>query len=187
MIGLLLFLTLAQAGVKKAYFAGGCFWCVQQSFDGEKKNGVVSTRVGYSGGKVKNPTYEQVNSGESEHIEAIEVEYDSKKISYSQLLDIFWKNIDPLDSAGQFCDKGSQYKSAVFYLTNEEKKVVELSKKELPKKLKTQGVVATLSIPFEAFYPAEDYHQAYYKKNPLGYGVYKKGCGRDSKLLQIWK
>jgi peptide-methionine (S)-S-oxide reductase len=182
----ILFLQSAAvlAKTETAYFAGGCFWCVEQAF--ENSGEILSARSGYSGGALKDPSYEAVSSGQSGHLEALEVTYDPAKTSLEKLLDIFWVNIDPFDAKGQFCDKGEQYQSAFFYKNEAEKKVFEKSKKNLPKKLKIKGTVATRLIPFEKFYPAEDYHQSYYKKNPLRYNSYKYGCGREQRLKEIW-
>ena len=187
----LLFLSASQswatpAKTETAIFAGGCFWCIQQAFDALKPQGVISSKVGYAGGETKNPSYEEVSSGRSGHLESIEVVFDPAKISFEKLLDNYWENIDPLDAAGQFCDKGSQYQSAVFYFTPAQKAAFEKSKAAIQKKLKGKGTVATRLIPADKFYPAEDYHQSYYKKNPLQYGAYKYGCGRPSRLKDLW-
>ncbi|MBY0384813.1 peptide-methionine (S)-S-oxide reductase MsrA, partial [bacterium] len=163
--------------------AAGCFWCIQPPYD--KTPGVISTRVGYTGGTKENPTYEEVSSGTTGHIEAIEITYDAKKVSLDKLLDVFWKNIDPLDSKGQFCDKGPQYVSAFFYASDEEKALFEKTKMEVQKKLKQP--IATQALAFKKFYPAEDYHQSYYTKNPVRYKFYRYNCGRDKRLSEIWK
>ncbi len=166
----------------KAIFAGGCFWCMQPPFD--KTDGVILTTVGYTGGTIENPTYEQVTGGSTGHYEAIEIVYDDKKVSYEQLLDIFWKNIDPLNAQGQFCDLGSQYHSAIFYVTPEQKEAAEKSKKALEEKL--QRTFETKILPKAEFYAAEEYHQKYYLKNPVRYGVYKQQCKRDKRLEEVW-
>jgi methionine-S-sulfoxide reductase len=171
-----------MAEEKKAYFAGGCFWCVEEAF--EKTTGVIKAISGYTGGHVKNPTYEQVTYKETGHFEAVEVTYDPSKVSYEDLLKIFWRNIDPFDAEGQFCDKGSSYLSAVFYQNDQEKKAFEKSKEEL--KI-DKSKITTVSKPLEIFYNAEDYHQDYYKKNPIRYNLYKTGCGRETKLKKIWE
>ena len=158
--------------------AGGCFWCMEPPYD--QTNGVISTISGYSGGKTANPTYEQVSSGSTGHIEVVKVEYDPAKVSFEKLLDIFWANIDPLDPAGQFCDKGSQYRSAIFFGNEKEKDLAEASKKQIADKLRQ--AVATEILAAAEFYPAEDYHQDYYMKNPLKYKFYRYGCGRDARL-----
>jgi len=168
---------------KKATFAGGCFWCMEKPFD--KLDGVLSTTSGYIGGHVKNPTYEQVSSGVTGHIESLQVIYDPKKITYKELLDVYWVNIDPIDARGQFCDKGEQYTSAIFYHDKEQEKEASLSKEAVEKDLGLN--VATNLRPAEIFYPAEDYHQNYYQKNPIRYKYYRNGCGRDRRLKEIWK
>lgn len=170
-----------MADEKKAYFAGGCFWCVEEAF--EKTPGVLSAMSGYTGGHIKNPTYEQVSYTETGHYEAVEVVYDPSKVSFDQLLDVFWKNIDPFDGQGQFCDKGSSYLSAVFYQDENEKKLFEESKKRLNIDV---DKIATHIKPLDIFYPAEDYHQDYYKKNPIRYKFYKTSCGRQLRLKKVW-
>ena len=167
---------------KSAIFAGGCFWCMEKPFD--KTEGVISTTSGYSGGEQTNPTYEQVSSGTTDHLEAIKIEYDPSKISYQQLLEIFWKNVDPFDANGQFCDKGPQYRTAIFYGDEKEKSLADVSKKTVAEKLGKQ--VETMVLPAKTFYPAEDYHQDYYKKNPLRYKFYRYNCGRDARLKAVW-
>ncbi len=171
---------------KIAVFAGGCFWCVQPPFDKLKSKGVIDTKVGYTGGHVENPTYEQVSEGISGHREAIQVTFDPNKISYAKLLDVFWQNIDPYDKAGQFCDKGTQYTSAVFYVNEAQKKTYEASLEKLKNEKKIKGDVATVLLPFTKFYGAEEYHQSYYTKNPLRYKVYRYSCGRDKRLKEVW-
>lgn len=170
-----------------AVFAGGCFWCMQPPFDALKGKGVLSTRVGYTGGHKENPTYEEVSAGNTGHREAIEITYDPQKISYADLLAIFWKNIDPIDAQGQFCDKGEQYTAAVFFTDPEQKKEFEKSLGVIGKTLGDKAKVATADIEFKKFYPAEDYHQSYYLKNPIRYKFYKANCGRDRRLKAIWK
>jgi peptide-methionine (S)-S-oxide reductase len=162
--------------------AGGCFWCMEPPFD--KTDGVVSTTSGYSGGKQVKPTYQQVSAGSTGHLEVVKVEYNPAKVSYEKLLDIFWHNIDPLDADGQFCDKGSQYRSAIFYGNEKEKELAEASKQQVAAKL--GHAVATDVLPATEFYPAEDYHQDYYIKNPLKYKFYRYGCGRDARLEAVW-
>lgn len=174
------------ANYETAIFAGGCFWCMQPPFDKLKDKGVISTRVGYTGGTKDKPTYKQVSSGSTGHREAIEITYDPQKISYKNLLEIFWKNIDPYDAKGQFCDKGEEYTSAVFYTNDSQKQDLEASKKELEKQgIKTKEIV-TAEIKFKEFFAAEDYHQSYYKKNPIRYKYYRSRCGRDSRLNEVW-
>lgn len=165
-----------------AVFAGGCFWCMEKPFD--KLDGVVSTTSGYTGGHVKSPTYEQVSRGVTGHMESLQVTYDPAKIDYKTLLDTFWINIDPLDGTGQFCDKGEQYRSAIFYQNDEQKILAEESSQEIAKKLGKK--VATEIINGTKFYPAEDYHQDYYLKNPIRYNFYRGRCGRDNRLQELW-
>ncbi len=178
--------TNTHSKTESAIFAAGCFWCIQPPFDKLKNKGVISTTVGYTGGHKDNPTYEEVSSGTTGHIEAIEVKYDPNQISYEKLLNIFWLNIDPYDSRGQFCDKGEQYVSAVFATNEKQKELFEKSKKELIEKKSLKPEVATKLLTFTKFYPAEDYHQEYYKKNPLRYKFYRYNCGRDKRLKEVW-
>ena len=168
---------------KKAYFAGGCFWCMEESFD--KVKGVIKSISGYSGGHVKNPTYKQVTYKDTGHVEAIEVHYDPKLTSYDKLLKEFWVNIDPFDAQGQFCDKGKSYRSVAFYQNIKQKKLIENSITNIEKKFNKKKIV-TLVWEFEKFYPAEDYHQDYYQKNFLRYLAYKSGCQREEVLNKIW-
>lgn len=166
---------------KKAIFAGGCFWCMEEAFD--KLEGVKDVISGYTGGDLKNPSYEEVTKGNTGHYEAIEVTYDSEKIQYSQLLDFFWQNIDPFNNRGQFCDLGSSYLSAIFFKNDEEKKEISKAKNRL--KINT-GNIQTHILPFKEFYRAEEYHQNFYQKNPDHYKAYKSGCGREKRLNQVW-
>ena len=168
---------------KTATFAGGCFWCVEHAFD--KVDGVVSTTVGYTGGSKENPTYREVSAGGTGHAEAVQVTYDSDKISYAQLLDVFWRNIDPTVKDRQFCDQGTQYRSAIFYGNEEQKRLAEKSKKDLIDS-KRFGKVYTEITAASKFYPAEEYHQKYYEKNPIRYKIYRYSCGRDSRLQELW-
>ena len=181
---LLLFVvpTLASAQSAKATFAGGCFWCMEPPFD--ELAGVISTTSGYIAGKTKNPTYEQVSSGSTGHAEALQVVYDPKKITYEKLLEVFWRNIDPLAANGQFCDLGSQYRSGIFYHDGNQKSAAEKSKKSIQSRFKQP--VATEITAATVFYPAEDYHQDYYKKNPVRYKLYSHGCGRAQRLEEVW-
>jgi methionine-S-sulfoxide reductase len=173
------------AELEKAVFAGGCFWCLEAPF--EKVEGVDSVMAGYTGGSKKNPTYQEVSSGKSGHIESIQIIFDNKKISYGELLNIFWKNIDPFDGSGQFCDKGEQYQSGLFYLNDQQKKSAEDSLAKLQKEKNFLGKqIATFIRPGLDFYPAEEYHQDYYKKNPIRYKFYRFNCGRDKRLNEIW-
>jgi methionine-S-sulfoxide reductase len=166
-----------------ATFAGGCFWCLQPTFD--KTPGVSITKVGYLGGKQPNPTYQQVCSGNSGHVEAIQVTYDPNVVDYQTLLDIFWKLIDPTQADGQFCDIGSQYETAIFYHDTEQHKLALASKKWLEQSGRIDAV-ETKILPATTFYPAEDYHQGYYKKNAAGYMRYKIGSGREQRLNELW-
>lgn len=165
-----------------ATFAGGCFWCMEHPFD--ELNGVISTTSGYTGGKTKNPTYEQVSAGGTGHAESVRVVYDPDKIGYKKLLDVFWHNIDPLAKNRQFCDEGSQYRSAIFYHDEEQRRLAEESKAALEKARGWR--IVTEIVPPGEFYPAEEYHQDYYKKNPIRYKLYRTGCGRDRRLRELW-
>jgi len=187
---LLIILTLliashVTANTEKAIFAGGCFWCMEPPFD--KLDGVISTTSGYTGGHQKNPTYYDVSSGRSGHVEVVEIVYDPTKVNYEKLLDVFWVNIDPLNNRGQFCDNGSQYLSAIFYLNEKQKKAAEESLEVLKQSDKLKGKIVTTIRPAEKFYPAEEYHQDYYIKNSLSYKYYRYRCGRDSRLKQLWQ
>ena len=178
---------MSDAGPKQetAVLAGGCFWCMEPPFD--KTPGVVSTVVGYSGGNTEPPTYEQVCEGDSGHLEAIQVTFDPSKISYPQILDIFWRQIDPTDPDGQFCDKGESYKSAIFFRGDTQKKLATESKEKYEKSGKFGGSKIVTDIrPASDFWPAEDHHQEYYKKNPIRYKFYRFNCGRDQKLEKFW-
>ena len=178
------FITTAEANQKsKAYFAGGCFWCMEESF--EKLSGVEKVISGYSGGSTENPTYKEVVYGKTGHFEVVEIIYDKEIISFKELLNIFWKNIDPFDPYGQFCDKGYSYRSVAFYQNQEQKKLIEKRIKEI--ELQYNKSVVTYVRDFDKFYKAEDYHQNYYQTNFINYLLYKKGCGRENKLDQIWK
>lgn len=168
----------------KAYFAGGCFWCMEEAF--EQVEGVLWVFSGYMGGNVANPTYEQVSGGRTGHAEAVEVTYDPEKVTYQQLLDAFWGNVDPLTPNAQFCDHGSQYRSAVFYSTDEEKQLAEASKAAIENAKNFPSPIVTELVPAATFYQAEDYHQDYYKKNPFRYKYYKYNCGRAKRLQALW-
>lgn len=165
-----------------AVFAGGCFWCTESDFD--KMPGVLSTTSGYIGGKIANPTYEQVSGGGTGHIEAVRVIYDPRRITYAQLTQRFFRTIDPLDEGGQFCDRGYQYRSALFVAGPAERRVAAAAKARVASQLKQP--VDTLILPAATFYPAEDYHQDYYKKNAVRYKFYRWNCGRDQRLKQVW-
>ncbi|MBI4377952.1 MAG: peptide-methionine (S)-S-oxide reductase MsrA [Nitrospinae bacterium] len=173
-----------NAGLEKATFAGGCFWCMEPPF--EKLDGVKEVISGYTGGQKKEPTYEEVSAGITGHAEAVQVTYDPSKINYAKLLDVFWKQIDPTDSKGQFCDRGSQYRTAIFYHTSEQKDLAEKSKEDLQKSGRLEKPIVTEIVQYSEFYKAEDYHQDYYKKNPIRYKVYRYNCGRDQILENLW-
>jgi peptide-methionine (S)-S-oxide reductase len=168
----------------KATFAGGCFWCVEEAFDAVP--GVVATISGYTGGHVKNPSYEEVSSGGTGHLEAVDVAYDPARVSYEELLRVFWRNIDPTTPNRQFCDVGEQYRSAIFYRNEEQRKLAEASKSEIERTKSFREPVVTEILLASEFYPAEDYHQDYYKKNPVRYKFYRFNCGRDARLEQLW-
>jgi peptide-methionine (S)-S-oxide reductase len=172
--------------IETAVFAGGCFWCMQTPFDQLKGNGVLSVRVGYTGGHKMNPTYEETSAGNTGHREAVEITFDSQKISYKALLEVFWKNIDPFDEKGQFCDKGEQYTSAVFFGDEAQKMAFEETKESFIKQKKLTRKIATALLPAKTFYAAEDYHQSYYAKNPIRYNYYRFACGRDKRLKEVW-
>lgn len=164
-----------------ATFAGGCFWCMEKPFD--EINGVLKTLVGYTGGTKKDPSYEEVTSGSTGHAESVQITYDSSKVSYQDLLDIFWKNIDPTVKNRQFCDIGSQYRTAIFYHNEKQRKAVQINKEKLLKKF---SIIHTQIEAFTVFYSAEEYHQNYYKKNPIRYKIYRLNCGRDKRLKDLW-
>ncbi|WP_119458238.1 peptide-methionine (S)-S-oxide reductase MsrA [Rhodospirillaceae bacterium SYSU D60014] len=172
----------AEDELGTAVFAGGCFWCVEEAFD--KVEGVVETTSGYTGGTVEDPTYQQVSAGGTGHAEAVQVRYDPAEVGYAELLNVFWHNVDPFDAGGQFCDRGSSYRSAIFVATDEQKRLAEASRQELADRF--DRPVATEIVPADAFYPAEDYHQNYHDQNPLRYKFYKWNCGRAQRLEEIW-
>lgn len=174
----------SKAGTAKATFAGGCFWCMEEAFD--KVPGVIATTSGYVGGQTKNPTYEQVSTGRTGHAEAVQVEYDPAKITYEKLLDAFWRNIDPIQKDAQFCDHGSQYRSAIFYHTEEQRRLAEASRAALARNKPFKGEIVTQIVKADVFYPAEGYHQDYHLKNPVQYQFYKAGCGRVARLKELW-
>ncbi len=176
--------TTQPQNLAKATFAGGCFWCMEPPFD--KLAGVVSTTSGYIGGHKLNPTYEEVSSGGTGHAESVQIVYDSTQISYAQLLQVFWRNIDPLALNRQFCDGGSQYRSAIFYHNDEQRRLAEESKQKIEQIKKFDRPIATEIVAATVFYPAEEYHQDFYKKNPLRYKTYRAGCGRDRRLKELW-
>ena len=171
-------------GLSKATFAGGCFWCTESDF--EKIDGVVEVISGYTGGDEVNPTYEQVSAGRTGHYEAVQVLYDPEKVNYSELLDVFWRHVDPTDDGGQFVDRGPQYRPAIFYHDEDQKMMAEKSKMEMDKSGVFNRPITTEIIPLKTFYAAEDYHQDYYKKNPMRYKMYRSGSGRDQFIDSIW-
>ena len=181
-------LCLASVGaadaqeLAKATFAGGCFWCMEPPFDA--LDGVVSTTSGYTGGHTANPTYEQVSAGKTGHTEAVEIVYDPRKVTYARLLEVFWRNIDPLTANAQFCDTGSQYRSGIFVHDATQRKLAEASKEAVAQRL--QKPIVTEITAASQFWPAEEYHQDYYKKNPIRYKFYRSSCGRDRRLEAIW-
>lgn len=174
----------SETKLEKATFAGGCFWCMQPPF--RKLSGVHSVVSGYTGGTKKDPAYEEVSEGVTGHAEAVEIFYDPSKVSYEELLDVFWRNIDPTQANGQFADRGPQYRTAIFYHTEEQKRLAEISKKELARSGKFLKALVTAVQPASDFYPAEEYHQDYDKKNPLHYKGYRKGSGREDFLEKTW-
>jgi peptide-methionine (S)-S-oxide reductase len=176
--------AMAKPDYETATFAGGCFWCMEPPF--EKLDGVISTTAGYTGGHKKNPTYEEVSHGGTGHAEAVQIVFDPRKISYSRLLDVFWHNVDPTNAHGQFCDNGDQYRSEIFYHNEEQRQLAVESLQSLEKKKPFADPIVTRIAPATTFYPAEEYHQDYYKKNPLRYKFYRYTCGRDQRLEQLW-
>jgi peptide-methionine (S)-S-oxide reductase len=184
------FAAVASAGPaatgarESAIFAGGCFWCEETAFEGLP--GVISVTSGYTGGQTKNPTYEQVSSGVTGHAESVEVVFDPSKTSYEHLLEVFWHNVDPTQKGGQFCDHGTQYRSAIFTKDESQRIAAEASKKKLEAEPRFAGKIVTQIVPATVFYPAEEYHQDFYKKNPMRYQQYRLGCGRDARLKQLW-
>jgi peptide methionine sulfoxide reductase msrA/msrB len=170
--------------VKTATFAGGCFWCTEADFG--KIPGVAQVISGYTGGRKENPTYEEVSAGTTGHVEAVQVTYDPNRVTYEQLLDYFWRHIDPTDRGGQFVDRGGQYRSAIFYHDEDQRQMAEKSREELSRSGKFTRPIATEIVKFTKFYPAEDYHQDYSQKNPLHYRSYRHGSGRDQYLGKVW-
>jgi peptide methionine sulfoxide reductase msrA/msrB len=190
LIAMLLLLLPTTTGISAntkyevATFAGGCFWCMQPPF--EKVSGVIEVIAGYTGGHKENPTYEEVSSGTTGHVEAVQVKFDPSRVTYSQILDVFWKQIDPTDSAGQFVDRGSQYRSVIFYHNDEQKSLAEKSKRALESSGRFSKPVVTEILKAGPFYKAEEYHQDYYKKNPIRYKFYRFNSGRDQFLKKVW-
>ncbi len=174
--------STAKTNLAVAIFAGGCFWCMEPPFDALP--GVISTTSGYTGGTKVNPTYEQVSAGATGHAEVVQVTYNPQMVSYRQLLDVFWRNIDPLAKDRQFCDGGHQYRSAIFYRTADERDLAEAARKALERERNWQ--IVTEIVAAGQFYAAEEYHQDYYQKNPLRYKYYRSSCGRDRRLTELW-
>lgn len=174
----------ARKGTAVAIFAGGCFWCMEEAFD--PVEGVISTTSGFIGGHVPNPSYEQVVRGNTGHAEAVRVEYDPNVVTYEALLQTFWRNVDPLDDGGQFCDRGDHYRSAIFYRNEREQALAEQSKRALRESGALGGEIVTEVVPATEFYVAEDYHQNYYQRNPVRYNLYKFTCGRPARLEELW-
>lgn len=168
---------------EEAIFAGGCFWCVEHDFD--QVEGVISTTSGYTGGHKINPTYQEVSAGGTGHVEAVKVIFDPKKVSYQKLLDFYWHNIDPTRNDGQFCDSGQQYRPVIYYMNDTQKKLAEAEKQRLVDEHKIPSIKVEI-LPAQTFYPAEEYHQKYYKKNPIRYNFYRYRCGRDKRLKEVW-
>jgi peptide-methionine (S)-S-oxide reductase len=175
-------LSTSPASAATAVFAGGCFWCMEEAFD--EVPGVSATISGYTGGSKENPTYQEVSSGSTGHYEVVQVEYDPAQVTYGELLETFWRNVDPLDERGQFCDKGSQYLSAIFVANDQERQLAEATKAKVAEQLDMP--IATQVLAAQTFYPAEDYHQDFYKTNAARYKFYKFGCGRAQRLEEIW-
>ncbi len=174
----------AAPGLAKATFAGGCFWCMEPPFD--KLDGVISTTSGYTGGERRHPTYGDVSSGRTAHAEAVEVVYDPAKITYAQLLDVFWRNIDPLTRNRQFCDHGAQYRTAIFFHDAAQEQLARQSKRRVEGSGRFADPIVIQIAEANQFWAAEDYHQDYYMKNPIRYKVYRFGCGRDRRLKELW-
>lgn len=177
-------IAAAPGRAAEAIFAGGCFWCMEPPFD--RTPGVLSTTSGYTGGEEKTANYHDVSSGITGHYEVVRVEYDPAKVSYRRLLEIFWKNVDPFNAEGQFCDTGDQYRAAIFYNNDEEKRLAEASKAQAAAMATSKEPIATQVLPAKPFYAAEDYHQNYYEKNPLKYKFYRFNCRRDARLDEVW-
>jgi len=176
--------TADSGATARAYFAGGCFWCMEEAF--EKVDGVIEAVSGYMGGTVKNPSYEEVSSGRTGHAESVEVRYDPAKVTYTQLLEAFWRNVDPVTPNAQFCDHGNQYRAAIFYQGDEQKRLAEESKRAIEQSKRFQQPIVTEIVAASEFYSAEEYHQDFYKKNPIRYKYYKFSCGRAQRLESLW-
>ena len=173
-----------KTGLARATFAGGCFWCMEPPFD--VLEGVLSTTSGYTGGSEPDPTYGEVSSGRTGHAEAVEIHYDPTKVSYRELLDVFWQNVDPTTADRQFCDRGSQYRTGIFFHDEEQRRLAEETRSEIEEQGVLKKPIVTEIVAAREFYPAEEYHQDYYKKNPLRYKFYRASCGRDRVLKRIW-
>ncbi len=177
--------TAIAAAPDKATFGGGCFWCMEPPYD--KLDGVLETVSGYAGGDIADPTYEQVSAGGTGHVEVVQITYDPEKITYQELLEVYWPETDPTDAGGQFCDRGESYRPVIFYHNNKQKQVAETSKAELAEDKPFDEPIKTTIEPLnDSFYPAEDYHQNYYQKNPIRYKFYRYNCGRDKRLKKLW-
>ncbi len=176
--------TPSASRLEKATFAGGCFWCMEEALD--RLEGVITTTSGYTGGQKRNPTYEEVSAGGTGHAEAVQITYDGAKIDYEKILELFWRNIDPTTPNKQFCDVGSQYRAAIFYHNQTQKRLAEDSKKMVERTKKFSEPIVTEIIPATEFYPAEEYHQNFYQKNPIRYKFYKYSCGRAQRLQELW-
>ena len=176
--------TATSGTAAKAYFAGGCFWCMEEAF--EKLDGVLDVMSGYMGGSVKNPSYEQVSAGQTGHAESVEIRYDPAKVTYTQLLEAFWRNVDPITPNAQFCDHGNQYRAAIFYQGEDERRAAEDSKRAIEQSKRFSTPIVTQLTAASEFYPAEEYHQDFYKKNPIRYKYYKFTCGRAQRLESLW-
>lgn len=176
--------TATSGTAAKAYFAGGCFWCMEEAF--EKLDGVLDVVSGYMGGSVKNPSYEQVSAGQTGHAESVEIRYDPAKVTYTQLLEAFWRNVDPITPNAQFCDHGNQYRAAIFYQGEDERRAAEDSKRAIEQSKRFSTPIVTQLTAASEFYPAEEYHQDFYKKNPIRYKYYKFTCGRAQRLESLW-
>jgi peptide-methionine (S)-S-oxide reductase len=174
----------ATSGHAIATFAGGCFWCMEPPYD--ELDGVISTTSGYTGGHKTNPTYEEVSTAKTGHTEAVQVMYDPKRITYERLLEVFWRNIDPITANAQFCDHGTQYRSGIFTHDAAQRRLAEESKRALEASGRFKAPIVTEIVAAGTFYPAEEYHQDYYKKNPVRYKFYRAGCGRDGRLAELW-
>lgn len=177
-------LQAEEAKFETAILAGGCFWCIESDF--EKLEGVVDVISGYTGGQLENPTYKQVSTGGSGHLEAVVVSFDPARINYGQILDFFWRHIDPTRDDGQFCDRGGQYRPAIFYQDTQQKAVAESSRARIERSKPFPAAIKVALIPASAFYPAEDYHQDYARKNPIRYRYYRYSCGRDKRVAELW-